>query len=364
MMEPAADAAEFALEGFCMEEKNMAAYLTAVGTIELGPAPLEAPGPGEIQLKVEYVGICGSDVHFYASGQRKGKFFDLPFILGHECAGTVAALGPGVEGLQVGDRVCFEPQITCGTCRYCRSGHYNMCPNVVFPSVPPYHGMLRRYANIPARCAFRLPDSVSTRDGALMEPLAVGLSAASRGDVTLGDRVVILGSGCIGLVTLLACRARGASRILVADLCDNRLEMAKKLGADVVVRSDRENLLERVYAMTDGEGADVVLETAGSPVTAAATADLVRRCGVVVLVGNINGETPYRFMDLMYREGEIRTIYRYKNNFPTALEAVATGAIDPSPLVTHTFDFADTNEAFRLCNEEKEKVVKTVVRIP
>lgn len=342
---------------------NRAAYMTAVKKMEIREIPMPEAAEGEIVLRVEYVGVCGSDAHFFESGERKGKAFGLPFILGHECAGTVVSVGKDVKNVKQGDRVCFEPQITCGTCAYCRSGHYNMCPDVHFPSVPPYDGMLRDYVTIPAHLAYRLPDNVSTREGALIEPLAVGLSAAERGEVSLGKTVVILGAGCIGLVTMMACRAMGAGKIIVSDLFSKRLDKALELGADAVINAKEESVEDRVLELTNGIGADVVFETAGNPRTAAQTAALVRRCGVVVIVGNINGETPYRFMDLMYKEGEIRTIYRYHNNFPTAIQAVSTGLIDVKKIVSHEFDFQDVQAAFDNSLYNRQDVIKAVIRL-
>lgn len=346
-----------------MQKNNRAAYMTAVKQIDIRQIPMPTAGAGEIVLKAEYVGVCGSDAHFFESGQRKGKQFDLPFILGHECAGTVAQTGKDVTGVQVGDRVCFEPQITCGICSYCRSGRYNMCPEVRFPSVPPYDGMLRDYAAIPAHLAYRLPDHVSTMEGALIEPLAVGLSAAERGEVSLGKSVVILGAGCIGFVTMMACKAMGASKVILCDLFPKRLEKALELGADAIIHAGEEDVQARVMELTDGTGADVVFETAGNVHTAAQTSDLVRRCGIVVMVGNINGETPYRFMDLMYKESEIRTIYRYRNNFETAIRAVASGSIDVKQIVSHQFDFQDVQKAFENSLYNRQNVVKAVIKL-
>lgn len=346
-----------------MPVTNRAAYMTAVKQMEIRNIPMPEAGPDEIVLKVEYVGVCGSDTHFFETGVRKGKAFDLPFILGHECAGTVTQLGENVTNLRVGDRVCFEPQITCGTCAYCRSGHYNMCPDVRFPSVPPYDGMLRDYVAIPARLAYRLPDNVPTREGALIEPLAVGLSAAERGEVSLGKTVVILGAGCIGLVTMMACKAMGASKVILCDLFQKRLDNALALGADAVVNASEEDTVARVLELTGGEGADVVFEAASSSHTAAQTSDLVKRCGIIVIVGNINDATPYRFMDLMYKEGEIRTIYRYRNNFETALRAVASGRIDVKRIISHEYDFADVQEAFDHSLHNRQDVIKAVIKL-
>jgi len=342
---------------------NRAAYMTAVKKMEIREIPLPEVGADEIVLKVEYVGVCGSDAHFFESGERKGKAFDLPFVLGHECAGTVTQVGANVKHLAVGDRVCFEPQITCGTCSYCRSGHYNMCPDVRFPSVPPYDGMLRDYVAIPAHLAYLLPENVSTMEGALIEPLAVGLSAAERGDVSLGQTVVILGAGCIGLVTMMACKARGASKVILCDLFPKRLEKALEMGADEVINAKETDVAARVMELTGGVGADVVFETAGNSRTAAQTSDLVKRCGVVVMVGNINGETPYRFMDLMYKESEIRTIYRYRNNFATAIQAVASGGIDVKKIVSHEFDFQDVQAAFDNSLYNRQDVIKAVIKL-
>lgn len=346
-----------------MGNVNHAAYMTAVRRIEIREIPMPEAGAGELVIRMEYVGICGSDAHFFESGQRKGKDFDLPFILGHECAGTVTQVGAGAEAFAVGDRVCFEPQITCGTCAYCRSGRYNLCSEVQFPSVPPYNGMLCRYAAIPARLAYRLPAEVSTMEGALIEPLAVGLSAAARGEVSLGKTVVILGAGCIGLLTMMACRAMGAGKVILCDLFDERLKKAMELGADTAVNAGQEPVKERVLELTGGEGADIVFETAGSVRTAAQTSDLVKRGGVVVLVGNINGETPYRFMDLMYKESEIRTIYRYRNNFQTAIQAVAEGRIDVKQIVSHQFAFENVQSAFDNSLYNRQNVIKAVVRM-
>ena len=238
-----------------------------------------------------------------------------------------------------------------------------MCPDVVFPSTPPYDGMLSDYVAIPAENAYKLPDEVSTKEGALIEPLAVGLSAAEKGEVTVGKTVVILGAGCIGLVTMMACKAMGASRVIMSDLYPKRLANALRLGADVVINAAEEDAIQRVMELTGGEGADVVFEVASNPVTAAQTVDMVRRCGIVVMVGNINEKTPYRFMDLMYREGQIRTIYRYCNNFNTALQAVASGRIDIKGIISHEFDFSNVQDAFDESMNNRQNVIKAVIKL-
>ena len=348
-----------------MEFHNQAAFMTSVKKLELKDIPMPRAGVGEIVVKMEYVGVCGSDVHFFESGVRKGVPFRLPFVLGHECTGSVFEVGEGVSGLGLGDRVTFEPQQTCGLCSYCREGRYNLCPDVIFPSVPPHDGMLRRFAPMRANLAYKLPDNVSSLEGAMIEPLAVGLSAAARGNVSLGKIVVILGAGCIGLTTLLACKAMGASRIFMVDLYLKRLGKASELGATNTVISLKENAdktAERILELTDMKGADIVFETAGNPETAALAGRVLSRGGVIVMVGNINGQTPFDFMDLMYKEGEIRTIYRYCNNFRTAIQAVSSGQLNIKGVAPQIYAFTDVQCAFENALIDRENLIKAMIQ--
>jgi L-iditol 2-dehydrogenase len=342
--------------------QNQAAIMTGIKQIQIIDFKMPVLKKGEILIKTEYVGVCGSDVHFLETGKRKGKEFQLPFILGHECSGTVMEIGEGVTNLVAGDRVAIEPQQTCGRCEYCKGGRYNLCADVAFPSVPPYDGMLRKYFAFPAHLCFRLPQNVSSLEGALIEPLAVGFQAAKRGDVEIGKTIAILGMGCIGLTTLLACKAMGALRIIGADLFEKRLQTAKAFGASAVINPAVDGMVEKVYELTDGKGADIVFETAGSKVTASKTGSVLKRGGVVVMVGNVEGQTPFDFMELMYKEGEIRTIYRYKNNFPTTIEAVASGGIDVKGIVSDMVDFKQTQQAFDRVINDKQNVIKAVIR--
>jgi L-iditol 2-dehydrogenase len=342
--------------------KNQAARMAGVRRMEIVEIDMPAAQKGEVLIKTEWVGICGSDVHFFETGKRKGKEFRLPFILGHECSGTVVEIGEGVADLAAGDRVAIEPQQTCGRCEYCKSGRYNMCGEVAFPSVPPYDGMLRRYFTFPAHLCFKLPANVSTLEGALIEPLAVGFQAAKRGDAEIGKTIAILGMGCIGLTTLLACKAMGAGNMICADLFPNRLQLAKSFGAREIIDAAGEDVAAKVAAWTGGKGADIVFETAGSKATASKTGALLKRGGVIVMVGNVEGQTPFDFMELMYKEGEIRTIYRYKNNFSTAIEAVASGVIDVKAIVSDRFEFQEAQQAFDRVIHDKQKVIKAVIR--
>lgn len=344
--------------------KNKAAFMTGINKMEIREIDVPVPKEKEVLVKLEYVGICGSDVHYLEHGKIGDFIVNGDFILGHECAGVVVELGPGVENLKVGDRVALEPGVTCGQCEFCKTGRYNLCPDVKFLATPPYHGCFMNYIAFPENMAFKLPDEISTKEGALIEPLAVGIHAAQQGNVKLGDSVIILGSGTIGLVTLLACKAYGATDITVIDVIPERLEYAKKMGATTVLNAAEVDVLAEVDKITNKKGAEIVIETAGSARTIAQTPYLVKRGGRIVLVGMAPKDIiEYNFAKIMAKEAEIKSIFRYKNIYPTAIKGVAKGIINVSEIITHEFAFADIGKAFDFVINNKKEVVKAVIKI-
>ncbi|MDR1376763.1 MAG: NAD(P)-dependent alcohol dehydrogenase [Synergistaceae bacterium] len=343
---------------------NKAAFMTGIGQMEIREVPMPVAKENEVVVKLEYVGICGSDVHYFEYGRIGDFVVKGDFILGHECAGTVTEVGKNVTHLKAGDRVALEPGATCGECEFCATGRYNLCPSVEFLATPPYHGCFENYIAFPAKLAFKLPGGLSAKEGALIEPLAVGLEAASVGGVALGSSVAILGAGCIGLMSLLASKARGATDITVVDVIEKRLDKAMELGATRVIDASRVNTTEALLAATNGEGADVVMETAGSARTTQQTPFVVKRGGVIVLVGMAPDDViPFNFAKLMGQVASLRTIFRYKNQYPTAINAISSGLIDVSGIVTNEFNFSDIASAFRVNIENKKDVVKIVVKI-
>ena len=194
-----------------------------------------APGPGEVRVRVAEVGICGSDVHYYEHGRIGDFVLRAPMILGHEASGVVEEVGADVESLEAGDSVAMEPGVPCSSCRECMTGRYNLCKDVRFWATPPYDGVLAEHVVHPAGLTFRLPGQMTAEEGALMEPLAVGVHACERGGVRPGSVVAINGAGTIGCVTLMAALAYGASQVIVADVVPDRLERARNLGAAAVV---------------------------------------------------------------------------------------------------------------------------------
>ena len=344
--------------------KNRAAYMTDLDKMEIRDIEMPKAGAKEVLVELVYVGICGSDVHYFHDGRCGDYKVEGDFMLGRECAGTVVALGEGVEHLKVGDKVALEPGITCGQCEFCKTGRYNLCPDVQFLATPPVQGCYENYIAFPENMCFKLPDNISTKEGALVEPLSVGMHAANQGDVKLGDSVVILGAGCIGLVTLLACKAHGATDITVVDVIPKRLDYALKLGATRVINGREADAVGEVDKLTDGAGVDKVFETAGSPITIQQTPYMVKNGGTIVLVGiSAQEKIEYNFAKIMAKEARIESVFRYRNIYPQAIAAIADGIIDVSGIVTHEFDFDDIQEAFDCAINNKDDVVKAVIKI-
>ncbi len=343
---------------------NNAFYMQGTNHMVKKELPVPTPKENEVLIKVDVVGICGSDVHYYKHGNIGDFVVEGDFILGHECAGEVVQVGTDVKNLRVGDRVALEPGKTCGKCEFCKSGKYNLCPDVEFFATPPFHGVLTNYVTHPEDMCFKLPENVSNMEGALVEPLAVGLHATSLGEVGLGDTVIVFGSGCIGLVTLMSAKARGASKVIVVDVLENRLKTALKLGADHVINAKDVDLISTVNELTDGKGADVVIETAGADVTVKQTVDVVKIGGTIVLVGmTAKDEVSFNFMRLMGKEGVVKTIFRYRNLYPVAINAIASGTIKVKDIVSHQFAFDQTKEAFDFVSENAANVVKAIIKI-
>lgn len=344
--------------------KNTEAILVTPGTIEIQETAIPVPKEDEILLKVEYVGICGSDIHVFESGPFiPPKDQNTKIGLGHECAGTVVGVGKKVKNFTVGDKVAIEPGIPCRKCKFCMEGRYNICPNVDFMATQPnYKGALTNYLTHPESLTYHLPQSMDTMEGALVEPAAVGMHAAIEAKVSPGKRIVILGAGCIGLMTLQACKIMGASEIVVVDVIDKRLDKAKELGATQVINGIKENTIERTKEILGDWGADIVFETAGSKITASQATQLVMRGGRIMIVGTISEDTPINFLNIN-REVKIQTVFRYANNFPMTIEAIASKRLDVKSLVTDIYAYKNVQQAFEESVNRKKEIIKGVIKI-
>ncbi len=347
-----------------MSEKMKVAVMTALHEVEIQERDIPTPEADEVLVRVDHVGICGSDLHYYEHGRIGNFIVEYPFVLGHEVGGTVVTLGEDVKNLKIGDRVALEPQITCGECEFCKSGRYNLCNDVEFFATPPIDGVFQEYVAHKANLCFKLPDNVSTLEGALMEPLSVGLHAAFQGDAKLGQTAVVTGTGCIGLTSMLALKAMGVSKVIVVDLMDERLAKARELGADYTINGKKENTVERILELTNGKGFDVGIETAGSQVTTRQLIEGAKKGATLVLVGySATGEETLPIGMALDKELTFKTVFRYRNSYPTAINAVASGRINVKDIVTHTYEFDNIQQALADAITNKDTVVKAAIRI-
>ena len=305
--------------------------------------------PHEVRIKNHTIGICGSDVHYYTHGRIGPFVVKDPMILGHEASGTIIEVGTGVSSLKVGDRVCMEPGIPDPAAQATRLGMYNIDPSVRFWATPPVHGILRPTCVHPEAFTFKIPDNVSFAEAAMIEPLAVGMHAATKARVKPGDIGVVMGAGPIGLVTAVSALAAGCSQVYVSDLAEPKLEIAKALSTAIVpVNIQSEDLSARVHRDTDGWGANIVFEATGSPLAAAKIFDPLCPGGCVVMIGGQSDPIQYDAGAAMVREARVENIFRYANIFPRCVAMVSSGSIDVKALITKTFSFHESIEAFDL----------------
>ncbi|MGI6199862.1 MAG: NAD(P)-dependent alcohol dehydrogenase [Christensenellales bacterium] len=337
---------------------------TGLMQVEAQTRPTPKPQAGEVLVAVRHVGVCGSDLHYFEHGKVGPYEVTFPFILGHECAGEIVAVGEGVDPARVGERVALEPGVTCGKCVYCKTGRYNLCPQVKFFATPPYDGTFCEYVAHPADMSFPLPAGMDTLEGCLIEPLAVGMHAAAQGGACIGQTAVVLGSGCIGLCTLMSLKARGVSKVYVVDVIAKRLAKAAELGADEAINAASQDAVARVLELTGGRGADLVIETAGATRTTQQTAELVARGGVIVIVG-LSPEplVPFPMGIVADKEATIKTVFRYRNQYPAAIEAVASGRIPVRQIATDIRPFDQTPQGLTDNVTNKQEIVKMVIAL-
>lgn len=333
------------------------AVLTGIKELKVLKRKLGPPQIGQVQLKMNCVGICGSDMAYWSKGVA-GGFVQLDFSeaglcagycgrMGHECSGTVIALGEGVTHLKVGDRVALEPGVPCGGCTICRKGRYNLCPKMQFigSAVNRVPGAMCTVFNHAAGYCYKLPDNVSLEEGAMLEPMCVSLHAVTRAKVGLGQHVLVSGAGPIGLMTALCAKAAGAATITITDMVDVKLAKAAELGVDFRLKADAPDILA-VMEQNVGSKFDVCFECCGVSV---ALDNCVKSCmsgGIVCVVANFPDNVPVRLQEAARREIDILGVYRYCNLYPTAISLVASGKVDLKPLISKKFALSQVNEAF------------------
>lgn len=325
--------------------------------------PLEV-GPDDVKIAIHTVGVCGSDVHYYTHGAIGSFVVREPMVLGHEAAGIVTAVGANVKNLKVGDRVCMEPGVPNMNSRATKLGIYNVDPDVRFWATPPVHGVLTPEVVHPAAFTYKLPANVSFAEGAMVEPFAVGLQAATRARITPGDVAVVIGCGPIGIMTALAALAGGCSRVYISDLSAPKLAIAGQYAGIHPVNITERPLAEVVAEETEGWGADVVFEASGSPRAYDGIFDIIRPGGTLVLIGMPVETTKFDVAGAIIKEARIETVFRYANNFDRAVNLIASGKVDLKPLISETFDFARSIEAFERAAKGLPTDVKLQITMP
>ena len=309
------------------------------------------------------VGICGSDVHYYTHGKIGPFVVREPMVLGHEASGTVVEVGPGVTGLKAGDRVCMEPGIPDPNSRASKLGLYNVDPSVTFWATPPIHGCLTPYVIHPASFTYKLPETVSFAEAAMVEPFAVGLQAASKARIAPGDLAVVIGAGPIGIMVALAALAGGCSRVIISDLQPQKLAIAGRYPGVVTVDIKREKLADVVARESDGWGADVVFEASGSPRAYDGIFSLPRPGGCLVVVGMPVEPVDFDVVSAAAKEIRIETVFRYANVYDRAIAMIASGKVDLKPLISDTFRFDESIVAFERAAEGRPGDVKLQIRM-
>jgi L-iditol 2-dehydrogenase len=329
--------------------------------LEYTDFPVPQPGDDELLVRVKACGICGSDVHGFTG--KTGRRIP-PLIMGHEAAGVVQGIGKNARGFRKGDRVCFDSTVYCNKCAACRAGKYNRCLNrqVLGVSVPEFkrHGAFAEYVAVPWWIVAGIPDNMSFVQAALLEPVSIGMHAANRARISIGDTVVVVGAGAIGLFVLQACKLKGA-RVIICDINDFRLDVARELGAEVLVNPTKSSLKDKVLKVTDGGGADVAFEVVGFAQTFADAISVTKTGGHLVAVGNLQKTAEFNLQELVARELTFTGSYASSGEFRDGIDLVASGKINVEPLISDVLPLCEGPSAFDRLLKAQENLLKIVL---
>jgi len=312
--------------------------MTELGKIVIANRPEPDPGPMEAAVRIEAVGVCGSDTAYYKVGTIGDYVVDGPIILGHEVSGQVIQLGSDVTNVAVGDRVAIEPGTPCRNCHECMAGRYHLCPDLVFLATPPYDGALIEKMTIDARNLYPMPDTMTYEEGALLEPLSVGIWGCKRAGLEGGDDVLVTGAGPVGLLAAASARSLGAGSVTVTDLSDFRLGLAQQMGFDT---EHGDSPAERRF--------DVLLECSGAPGVLGQAMGRLRPAGRAAMIGMSKEESiGLPLSQLNVNELTLSLVNRYNHTWPLAIELVSSGRIDLASMVTHHFPLGESADALTL----------------
>jgi D-xylulose reductase len=323
----------------------------------------ETLGPEDVRIAIDTVGVCGSDVHYYIHGKIGPFVVNAPMVLGHEAAGVITEVGADVTGLTVGDRVCMEPGIPNTRSKAAKLGVYNVDPSVQFWATPPVHGCLTPSVVHPAAFTYRLPDHISFAEGAMVEPFAIGMQAATKAQIKPGDVALVTGAGPIGIMVALAALAGGCAKVYISDLVEEKLSVAARYDNIEPILIGRDDPSAVLREATEGWGADVVFECAGAAASIQTALDAVAPAGCVVWVGMPVDPVPVDIVLAQSKEIRMETVFRYANMYDRAIALLGSGKVDLKPLISETFDFDNSVEAFDRAVEARPTDVKIQIKL-
>lgn len=336
--------------------------LSAYSHLEIADLPTPPVGAQEVLVHVQACGICGSDVHGYdgTSGRRIP-----PIVMGHEAAGTVAAVGKDVTGFSIGDRVTFDSTVYCGKCSFCASGDVNLCDNreVIGVSCADYRrpGAFAEYVAVPARILYRLPDAIPFAEAAMLEAVSVALHAVRLSQVAGGETALVIGAGMIGLLTLQAAKAAGCSRVLIADVDTSRLQLAEGVGAEEALHCSGSELTAEVLRRTNNRGVDLALEAVGRNETVASAIDCTRKGGNVTLIGNVTADVNLPLQKVVTRQIRLQGSCASAGEYPEAIRLIETGQIQVKPLITAVAPLEEGAQWFQRLHSREPNLMKIIL---
>ncbi len=343
-----------------MKETMKQQVMTAPGVIEFRQVPIPTPGPGQVLVKIHRIGVCGSDIHVY---HGKHPFTSYPVTQGHEVSGQIEALGDGVTGLSVGQKVTIEPQVTCGTCYPCTHGKYNLCEHLKVMGFQTT-GTASEYFAVDAGKITPLPDTMSYDEGAMIEPLAVAVHAVRRAGDVAGQDICVLGAGPIGILTAQTAKAMGARRVMVTDISDTRLQKAAQCGADKTVNTAKEDFAAAFVSYFGPDKADVIYDCAGNDTTMGQAISNARKGSTIILVAVYAGMAHVDLAVLNDHELDLNTTMMYRHeDYVTAIELVKQGKVALAPLMSCHFAFAQYGDAYRYIDENRESTMKVLIDV-
>lgn len=334
--------------------------MTAPGKIEFREIETPVPKAGEVLIRMMKIGVCGSDIHVW---HGKHPFTSYPVTQGHEVSGEIAALGAGVENLEVGQKVTIQPQVVCGKCYPCRHGKYNLCETLKVMGFQTT-GVASEYFAVDAAKVTPLPQEMSFDEGAMIEPLAVAVHAVRKFGDMQGMRVAVLGAGPIGILVAQAAKGMGAESVLITDISDLRLEKARQCGVDFCVNTRETDFGEALVSSFGPDKADVIYDCAGNNVTMGQAIRCARKGSTIILVAVFAGMAEVDLAVLNDHELDLNTTMMYRNeDYLEAIELVRAGKVDLKPLISKHFAFRDYAEAYRYIDENRETTMKVIIDV-